>query len=147
MPQDLYDKATNESHQRLDKFFGELELAVMEIVWGHTWVNVRDVLGVLKREGRPLAYTTVMTVMSRLNDKGWLVVEKRGRAYYYRAAYARAETEATAVGEVVRALLHDFGDVAVAQFVKELDEIDPDHLSRLAALIQGVEHGKDDAQG
>lgn len=138
MPDEIYHKTTKSSGKGLEKFLGELQLAVMEIVWERQPVSVSDVLNILNQQ-RNLAYTTVMTIMSRLAEKGWLVSEKRGRAYFYQAARSRDEAEAEAVGEVVRGLLDDFGEVAIAQFVKELDEIDPNHLSRLAELAREVE--------
>jgi len=137
MPNSKYMKAKNPS-KGLEKFLGELQLAVMEVVWERQPISVSEVLNALNAQ-RDLAYTTVMTIMSRLAEKGWLVLEKRGRAYFYQAARSREEAEAAAVGEVVRALLEDFGEVAIAQFVKELDEIDPQQLSRLAELAREVE--------
>ena len=137
MPNSKYTKAKNPS-KGLEKFLGELQLAVMEVVWERQPISVSEVLNALN-EQRNLAYTTVMTIMSRLAEKGWLVSEKRGRAYFYQAARSREEAEAAAVGEVVRALLEDFGEVAIAQFVKELDEINPHQLSRLAELAREVE--------
>lgn len=140
MPDKTYRRIKGSSGKGLEKFLGELQLAVMEIVWNHQSVNVSDVLNILnQQQQRNLAYTTVMTIMSRLAEKGWLIPEKRGRAYFYQAARSRDEAEAEAVGEVVRGLLEDFGELAIAQFVKELDEIDPNHLSRLAELAREVE--------
>ncbi|MER5963717.1 BlaI/MecI/CopY family transcriptional regulator [Streptomyces sp. NPDC002057] len=74
---------------------GELEDAVMTRVW--QWnrpVTVREVLEDLQQE-RSIAYTTVMTVMDNLHQKGWVRREVEGRAYRYtavstRAAYAAA---------------------------------------------------------
>lgn len=139
MSEGLYRKAKNKSGKGLGKFLGELEFAVMKIVWSHEPVSVSHVLTALNTQQRNLAYTSVMTVMSRLVEKGWLKTEKQGRAYIYRAVQSRQEAEATAVGEVVRALLNDFGDVAVAQFIKELDEISPETLAQLAALGRETE--------
>jgi predicted transcriptional regulator len=143
MPDPKYAKAKN-PNKGLEKFLGELQLDVMEAVWESQPVSVSDVLNTLNEQNRNLAYTTVMTIMSRLAEKGWLVSEKRGRAFSYRAVHSREEAEAAAVGEVVRALLEDFGEVAIAQFVKELDEIDPNQLSHLAELAREVE--QDDEQ-
>ncbi|MYR61906.1 CopY family transcriptional repressor [Streptomyces sp. SID625] len=74
---------------------GELEDAVMTRVW--KWnrpVTVREVLEDLQQE-RTIAYTTVMTVLDNLHQKGWVRREAEGRAYRYaavstRAAYAAA---------------------------------------------------------
>ena len=143
MPHGPYSKPQSPHGRGLEKFFGELELAVLEAVWVHQPVNVGKVLETLNETSeRTWAYTTIMTIMSRLAEKGWLTAEKRGRAYSYTAVYSRKEAEATLAGEVVRSLLDDFGDVAVAQFVKELDRIDPEQLTRLAELAE--EGGKRD---
>lgn len=133
MPDETYRKAKHKG-KGLEKFLGELQLAVMEIVWERQPIRVADVLAFLNQANRNLAYTTVMTIMSRLAEKGWLLAEKRGRAYFYRAVRSREEAEAEAVGEVLRALIADFGEVAIAQLVKELDGVDPEQLSRLAEL-------------
>ena len=144
MPDETYRRTTRNSGKGLEKFLGELQLAVMEAVWKRQPVSVSDVLTELNQQKRDLAYTTVMTTMSRLAEKGWLISEKQGRAFYYRAVHSREEAEAAAVGEVVRALLEDFGEIAVAQFVKGLDEIDLERLARLNELTQEVEQGDDE---
>jgi predicted transcriptional regulator len=143
MPDETYRRTTRNSGKGLEKFLGELQLAVMEAVWKRQPVSVSDVLTELNQQKRDLAYTTVMTTMSRLAEKGWLISEKQGRAFYYRAVHSREEAEAAAVGEVVRALLEDFGEIAVAQFVKGLDEIDLERLARLNELTQEAEQGDD----
>ncbi|MBN3933239.1 BlaI/MecI/CopY family transcriptional regulator [Streptomyces verrucosisporus] len=78
---------------------GELEDAVMTRVW--QWnrpVTVREVLDDLRRE-RPIAYTTVMTVMDNLREKGWLRREREGRAYRYEAVSTRAAYSAALMNE------------------------------------------------
>ena len=144
MPDNMYRKIKNKSGQGLQKFLGELELAVMEVVWQREPISVSDVLAVLNNDERNLAYTSVMTVMSRLAEKGWLKAEKHGRAFFYRAVHSRKQAESAAVGDVVRALLSDFGDVAVAEFIKELDGISPETLNRLAELSR--ENGEDNEE-
>ncbi|ELP61841.1 BlaI/MecI/CopY family transcriptional regulator [Streptomyces turgidiscabies] len=69
---------------------GELEDAVMTRVW--KWnrpVTVREVLEDLRQE-RSIAYTTVMTVLDNLHQKGWVRREAEGRAYRYEAVSTRA---------------------------------------------------------
>ena len=62
---------------------GDLEVQVMRRIWVRREpVTVRDVLGDLQQE-RPVAYTTVMTVMDNLRKKGWLQRQAEGRAYRY----------------------------------------------------------------
>ena len=136
MPRKVNFKIDPAAGKGLKQFLGELELAIMEAVWDHAPITVAEVVARLEQANRSLAYTTVMTVMSRLTEKGWLSAEKGGRAYAYRPVHSREKAEAAAVGEVVRALLRDFGAVAVAQFVKELDELDRTQLAKLAELAK-----------
>src|SRR5688500_11155513 len=91
----------------IEKLHGELELAIMHIVWTHKNVTVRDVLDALIAH-RKIAYTTVMTVMGRLVDKGLLVADKQNKSYVYRAQKTREELESHTVNRVVQTLLTDF---------------------------------------
>jgi predicted transcriptional regulator len=75
--------------------FGELEAVIMDRLWERgSPALVREIVDDL-RPGRPLAYTTVMTVMENLHRKGWLRRERDGRAWRYgptgsRSAYTAA---------------------------------------------------------
>ena len=78
---------------------GELEDTVMTRVW--QWnrpVTVREVLEDLQQE-RSIAYTTVMTVMDNLHQKGWVRREVDGRAYRYTAVSTRAGFAAALMNE------------------------------------------------
>jgi predicted transcriptional regulator len=69
---------------------GELEAVIMDRLW--EWgrpVLVREVVDDL-RPSRPLAYTTVMTVMENLHRKGWLRRERDGRAWRYEPTGSRS---------------------------------------------------------
>ncbi len=61
-------------------------------------VTVREVLEDLQRE-RSIAYTTVMTVMDNLHQKGWVRREVDGRAYRYTAVSTRAAYSAALMNE------------------------------------------------
>jgi predicted transcriptional regulator len=91
--------------------------------------TVRQLLGPLN-EGRrrPLAYTTVMTVMNRLVEKGALRRQRAGRGYAYEP------TAENAAGIAVHRVLREFGDAALAQFVDQA-RADPEALRRLERLL------------
>lgn len=115
----------------VSKVLGPLEAEVMEVVWAERGpLDVRSVLGRLNAErSSALAYTTVMTVMARLAEKGILRRELQGRGYVYEAAVR--DPAAIAVRNVMR----DFGDAAVAQFVDEARS-DPALRRRLERLLR-----------
>jgi predicted transcriptional regulator len=75
----------------------------MDVRWQYEPLTVRAVLDRLDT-GKPLAYTTVMTVMTvmdSLHRKSWVSRERDGRAYHYRPACSRAEAAAQALGAVL----------------------------------------------
>jgi predicted transcriptional regulator len=109
---------------------GPLEAEVMAVLWqAEGPVSVREVAERLNA-GRtaPLAYTTVMTVLSRLASKGILVREQQGRGYVYSPAVADSAEIA------VRGVLAEFGDAALARFVERV-ELDPGLRARLRKLM------------
>ena len=77
------------------------ELAIMKVVWRLEKATVRDVYDALRAK-RAVAYTTVMTMMKILEEKGYLLKTRAERAYIYRPARPRQE--------VVRAMVRDFVD-------------------------------------
>ncbi|MEU3271161.1 BlaI/MecI/CopY family transcriptional regulator [Saccharomonospora sp. NPDC006951] len=80
---------------------GELEVKVMDVLWSSAApLRVREVL---ERTARPLAYTTVMTVLDNLHGKGYVLRAKAGRAYEYTAAESREEAGARLLREVLYA--------------------------------------------
>jgi predicted transcriptional regulator len=92
-------------------------------------VSVRELVERVNRDRRePLAYTTVMTVMSRLAEKGALERRRYGRAYLYEAAVDDAAALA------VRGVMREFGTSAVAHFLEEARG-DPKLRRRLERLL------------
>lgn len=118
-------------NEDLSKVLGPLESEVMRALWrADEPMTVRAVLQVVNRRREPkLAYTTVMTVLTRLADKGILDRHQQGRGYVYVPAVTGP------AGIAVREVLRDFGDAAVAQFVDEA-RADPKLLRRLERLLQ-----------
>ncbi len=109
---------------------GPLEAEVMAVVWqAQAPVSVREVADRLNAgRAAPLAYTTVMTVMSRLASKGILAREPAGRGFVYTPV--AADTAEIAV----RGVLDEFGDAALARFVERV-ELDPKLQARLRRLM------------
>jgi len=114
-------------------FLGPLETAVMDRLWKRRTATVRDIVDDLGKS-RSLAYTTVMTIMTRLHAKGLLLRERDGKTYVYRPAFSRDEHRARLSHDLVRGLVDEFGDVALAQFTAELDSVDASHRAALRRI-------------
>lgn len=118
-----------------EKFLGPLEAAVMERLWKRGRATVRDIVEDLGRT-RALAYTTVMTIMTRLHAKGLLERDRDGKTYVYRPAFSREEHRERLSRDLVRGLVDEFGEVALAQFAAELDGVDATHRAALRKLAK-----------
>jgi predicted transcriptional regulator len=113
--------------------FGDLEAAIMDVVWAAgAPVRVREVSEQLNRD-RPLAFNTVQTVMENLYRKGWLERRKDGRAYWYTAERSRDDYAAGLVAEALTAA----ADPA-ATLVRLVGELEPGEAARLRAALDAA---------
>lgn len=116
---------------------GTLEYEVMRVLWTEAPANVPAVLARVNHDRDPdkqLAYTTVMTVLARLHDKGVLDRERRGRGFDYLPRFDEPALVEHLSSQEVADLLDRYGDVALAQFAQAVEEGDPKLLRRLRDL-------------
>ncbi|MCC8335354.1 BlaI/MecI/CopY family transcriptional regulator [Streptomyces sp. R1] len=116
---------------------GELEDAVMTRVW--KWnrpVTVREVLEDLQQE-RSIAYTTVMTVLDNLHQKGWVRRESEGRAYRYEAVSTRAAYAAALMNDAWSQ--SDNPAAALVAFFGMMSEEQRHALRDAIRIVQGPE--------
>ncbi len=115
----------------------ELEAEVMEEVWRQRETTVKEVMAALNaRASAPRAYTTYMTVMRRLADKGLLARSREGRRDSYVPALTRSEYQQLRAGAEVNSLIDEFGDVALAHFARSLESLDPARRRALRKLAE-----------
>jgi predicted transcriptional regulator len=114
---------------------GPLAAPIIEVVVARGEASVGEVVEDLeKREGRSHAYTTVMTIMSRLFERGLLAREKRGRQYVYRAANAEADLINQLSAQAVDRVIDRYGSAAFRHFAMKLADLDPELRRRLIKL-------------
>ncbi len=113
---------------------GELQTAVMEVLWREPHLTVTDVEEKLQKT-REIAHTTVSTTLDRMHGKGFLLREKEGKAFVYAPRYSKEEFERGVAQEVLSALLSQFSEPALSAFVELLGE-DDEKLDQLEDLIR-----------
>lgn len=129
----------------LRKLLGSLETQVMEFMWQTGEATVQEVTDALNRKRR-IAYTTVMTVMVHLVDKGLLARTKEGKRYRYMVARGKQEFLRDRSNSRLQDLISDFGDIAIAQFLEQIEQIDDDRLQRLKDLVQEAGNERDTSE-
>jgi BlaI family transcriptional regulator, penicillinase repressor len=115
---------------------GAQELAIMKVVWRLKDVSVREVYETL-RERRPVAYTTVMTMMNTLEGKGYLKKELDGRAFRYRAAVPERRVVTKMVKEFVERVLDGSSAPLLAHLVTST-ALSDEEREELRRLIDGA---------
>ncbi len=126
----------------LKKLLGSLELQVMEFMWQIGEATVQQVVKTINRR-RPIAYTTVMTVMGHLVDKGLLSRTMEGKRYRYQIARSRDEFLLDSSKRMIHTLVDDFGDLAIAQFLGEIDNVEGSKLEELRNRAQEASNEND----
>ena len=109
----------------------------MDEVWAHgdaTVHQVRDAINA--RSGRARAYTTVMTVMTRLTDKGLLDRDRRGRQHVYVAVLGREDYLDARARSEVSALVEEFGDYALTHFAAQMAGLDSKRRQKLQRMAR-----------
>lgn len=128
------------NNELLSNILGPLELEVMKILWSKEEATVQEVLAEVNKRNE-YAYTTIMTIMNRLDKKKILTRNKVGKGYKYKARYDEDELVQQTSSKKVEQLLGNYGDIAIAQFVDAIGH-NPDQLNKLKQLIQNLEKGE-----
>lgn len=115
----------------------DAELRLMKILWARGPSTVGGVVEALP-EGTPLAYSTVLTTLRILEQKGYLRHEKQGRAYVYHAVVDSREARRSALRYVMNRFFNNSPEQLVLG-VLESEEMDLADLERLKQMIEESE--------
>lgn len=121
------------------------ELEILELLWEHGPATVRQVLELL-RARRPRAYTSVMSLMNIMADKGLVVREPHGRAFLYRPARPREKTLGRVVRDVLDRVFKGSADKLVAH-VLDASRPSPEELEQIRRAIDAYRGPEDPAAG
>jgi BlaI family penicillinase repressor len=123
---------TTQSHDPAE--LGELERAILELVWEHELVSADQVREHLAQQGRRLKESTIRTVLRRLEDKGYLAHSTESRTFLYRPAASRQAVAGRAVQRIVDWFCEGSVETLLAGMVDSA-VLDRQELQRLAERI------------
>jgi predicted transcriptional regulator len=114
----------------------DLERLAMDELWRLGEATVRDVLNGINEDFSrpPRAYTTILTIMLRLEAKGMVERRRREQADVYRPVLDRAQYLDARLDAEVSRLVDDFGELALVQFARRVDSLDPERRAALRRL-------------
>jgi predicted transcriptional regulator len=115
----------------------EQELEIMKVIWELQTATVRDVYEALLQR-RKIAYTTVMTMMNILEEKGYLKKRAGEKAHVYRPAQAKAKVIRSMVQEFVERVFNGSAEPLLVHLVKDR-HFSPGELEKIARAIKESE--------
>lgn len=107
----------------------------MEVLWERGPSTVGGVMEALSGGAAPLAYSTVLTTLRILEQKGYVRHEKPGRAFLYHPVVNRSETRRRAVRDVLKRFFQDSPGLLLLNVI-ENEEIDSGELERVKRLLE-----------
>ena len=111
---------------------------IMEIVWAQGEVTVTEVRDTLKKRKRELARNTVMTVMMRLEERGWLQHREQGRTFVYSAARPKTVSLGAKVSQMVDRMFAGSPEDLVNALI-EYRGLSNDETERIRVMIDQAE--------
>jgi len=115
----------------------EAELLLMDVLWKRGASTVGEVVDELPRS-RKLAYSSVLTTLRILEQKGYVRHEKRGRAFVYHTVVEREQAQRKAVRHLVSRFFENSPELLVLN-VLENEDLDADDIQRLKKMIEEAE--------
>lgn len=110
------------------------QLAIMRVLWEHGEATVAELQGLLPIDP-PLAYSTVATVLSRMEQKGLVTHRRQDRVFCYRPAVSQDSAGQTMVGEFVDRIF-DGSPSELVNHLLDSDQVDAEELSRIKQLVR-----------
>jgi len=120
---------------KTDVSLSDLQLALMRVLWARGEASTADVVEALRAE-RPLAHTTVATLLTRLEKRGLLSTRRDGRTLLYRAAVSEPEVQRSMVSGLLSTLFEGKASALLNHLLHE-SEIGDDDLAQMRALLKG----------
>jgi predicted transcriptional regulator len=117
---------------------GDAELDVLKALWAKGPATVRQVLAQLHESGRRVAYTTVQTLLTRLEQKGYVQSDKSDLAFVYRAKLTRARVTRSRLQTLLTQMYDGAAGPLVLQLIRT-EQFTPDEIEQLQALIDRLD--------
>jgi predicted transcriptional regulator len=111
----------------------EVELELMDVLWERGSATVSEIVESLPDER--LAYSSVLTMMRILEQKGYVTHEKEGRAFIYRPLVDRGQAQKSVIGYLLKRFFNNSPELLVVNLL-EHEDVGPAEVKRLKQMIE-----------
>lgn len=122
--------------RRRSQTLTEVELELMEVLWDKGRATVSEIVEALPEER--LAYSSVLTMMRILEQKGYVRHEKEGRAFIYTALVDRRQARRSVVGYLLKRFFNNSPELLVVNLLED-EQLGPEELRKLREMIERSE--------
>ena len=119
----------------------DAELDVLKVLWDHGPATVRDVEQRLRRRRRRWAYTTVLTLLSRLRDKGHVASDKTATAHVFRATVSRDDLLRRGLADLAERVCDGTSSPLVHALVQN-SRLSAADIAQLRQLLDDLKRGR-----
>ena len=119
----------------------DAELEVLKVLWASGPATVREVAAALRRQRRRLAYNTVLTLLSRLRDKGFVDADRRDTAHVFRAVVSRDELVGSSLSALADRVCDGTASPLLLALVRD-PRLSSDDIAHLRKLLDDLEPGE-----
>jgi len=129
---------TNQNDQEIR--LGKLELSIMKVVWRRGRATVQEVMDDISRNRKP-AYSTILTMMRKLEGKGYLEHEEEGRTYVYSATISKQLVRQSVLSDMLERVFDGSPALLLASLVeqKKISEAEMEEIRRTIAQFEKKE--------
>jgi BlaI family penicillinase repressor len=120
-----------------EKKLGEVQLAIMRVLWERGRATAKEVTEALN-EQRPVAHSTVQTLLRKLEKRGSVTHEKEGRTFYFIPLVQEDEVQQTGVRELLNKVFQGSASGLVSHLLKE-EKLSDKELAEIKSLIEDHE--------
>jgi len=117
----------------------DAELQVLKVLWTRSAATVRDVEAELRRQKRHLAYNTVLTLLTRLRDKGYVETDRAATAHVFRPVVSREELLRHGLSALADRICDGTASPLVHALVRGR-QLSADDVAELRRLLDDLEH-------
>jgi predicted transcriptional regulator len=115
-----------------------LEQEVMNLVWSQPQSSVKSIVERISQT-KPVAYTTILTIMQRLHEKGMVSRQKGKKAYLYAPKISKETYSKNIAQGFLEKFLHSFGEIGIASFAQSIDSLSEDKRKHLLTLLENYD--------
>ena len=126
--------------KRSGRKLGNLELRILNVLWESGQSTVRDVLETLQVKPRP-AYTTVLTIMRLMHEKGYLTRKERGRAHVYQARLREQSVKQGILRDLRDSVFRGSAQALMVRLLED-EQLSAEDLAQVKELIEARERSR-----